>query len=140
MKDGDRGMARTHYRYSLNRRDKKLAGVCSTIGEVFNIDPTFIRIGFIAAAVLVSWKLALIAYVAAGIYLAIQRKRTVDASARHGLSDFDRMEEVGQVRPSVKAMREDLDETDRRLMAIDHHINSQNDELAREIEALREDK
>ena len=50
------------------------------------------------------------------------------------------MEEVGQVRPSVKAMREDLDETDRRLMAIDHHINSQNDELAREIEALREDK
>ena len=43
-------MARTHYRYSLNRRDKKLAGVCSTIGEVFNIDPTFIRIGFIAAA------------------------------------------------------------------------------------------
>ena len=61
MKKGDRGMARTHYRYSLNRRDKKLAGVCSTIGEVFNMDPTFIRIGFIAAAVLVSWKLALIA-------------------------------------------------------------------------------
>ena len=133
-------MARTNYRYSLNRRDKKLAGVCSTIGEVFNIDPTFIRVGFIAAAVLVSWKLALIAYVAAGIYLAVQRKRTVDASARRGLSDFDRMEEVGRVRPSVKAMREDLDETDRRLMAIDHHINSQNDELAREIEALREDK
>jgi len=133
-------MARTNYRYSLNRRGKKLAGVCSTIGEVFNIDPTFIRVGFIAAAVLVSWKLALIVYVAAGIYLAVQRKRTVDASARRGLSDFDRMEEVSRVRPSVKAMREDLDETDRRLMAIDHHINSQNDELAREIEALREDK
>jgi phage shock protein PspC (stress-responsive transcriptional regulator) len=133
-------MARTNHRYSLNRRDKKLAGVCSTIGEVFNIDPTFIRIGFIAAAVLVSWKLALIAYVAAGIYLAIQRKHASEATGRRGLSDFDRMEEVSRVRPSVKAMREDLDETDRRLMAIDHHINSQNDELAREIEALREDK
>jgi len=133
-------MARTHHRYSLNRRDKKLAGVCSTIGEVFNIDPTFIRIGFIAAAVLLSWKVALIGYVAAGIYLAVQSKHAVDASGRRGLSDFDRMEEVGRVRPSVKAMREDLDETDRRMMAIDHHINSQNDELAREIEALREDK
>jgi phage shock protein C len=133
-------MARTHHRYSLNRRDKKLAGVCSTIGEVFNIDPTFIRIGFIAAAVLISWKFALIGYVAAGIYLAVQSKHAVDASGRRGLSDFDRMEEVGRVRPSVKAMREDLDETDRRMMAIDHHINSQNDELAREIEALREDK
>lgn len=133
-------MARTNYRYSLNRRDRKLAGVCSTIGEVFNIDPTFIRIGFIAAAVLISWKLALIAYVAVGIYLAVQRNRAVRASSRRGISDFDRMEDVGSVRPSVKAMREDLDETDRRLMAIDHHINTQNDELAREIEALREDK
>ena len=133
-------MARTHHRYSLNRRDKKLAGVCSTIGEIFNIDPTFIRIGFIAAAVIISWKLALIGYVAAGIYLAVQRNRAVEASGRRGLSDFDRMEEVGRVRPSVKAMREDLDENDRRMMAIDHHINSQNDELAREIEALREDK
>ena len=133
-------MAHSQHGYSLNRRDKKLAGVCSTIGDVFNIDPTFVRIGFVAAAVIISWKLALIAYVSAGIYLHVQRNHAFHASARHGLSDFDRMEEVGQVRPSVKAMREDLDETDRRLMAIDHHINSQNDELAREIEALREDK
>ncbi len=53
-------------RYSLNRRDKKLAGVCSTIGDVFNIDPTFIRIGFVAAAMFISWKLALVAYIGAG--------------------------------------------------------------------------
>ena len=134
------GMTRTNHRYSLNRRDKKLAGVCSTIGEVFNIDPTFIRIGFIAAAILISWKLALVGYVAAGIYLAVQRNRAVQASGRRGMSDYDRMEDVGKARPSIKSMREDLDENDRRLMAIDHHINSQNDELAREIEALREDK
>ena len=42
-------------------------------------------------------------------------------------------------RPSTRCARE-LDETDRRLMAIDDHINSTNDELAREIEALREEK
>ena len=133
-------MARSNYRYSLDRRDKKLAGVCSTIGDVFNIDPTFIRLGFVAAGILISWKLALIAYVGAGIYLAIQRGRIGEAGGRRDRSDFDRMEDVGRVRPSIKSMREDLDDTDRRLMAIDHHINSQNDELAREIEALREDK
>ena len=133
-------MARSDYRYSLNRRDKKLAGVCSTIGDAFSMDPTFIRIGFIAAAVLISWKLALVAYVGAGIYLAIQKGRIGEAHNRRHRSDFDRMEDVTRVRPSIKSMREDLDETDRRLMAIDHHINSQNDELAREIEALREDK
>jgi hypothetical protein len=56
------------------------------------------------------------------------------------MSDFDRMEQVATRRqPSVHAMRTELDVTDRRLMAIDHHINSQNDDLAREIEALRQE-
>ncbi len=58
---------------------------------------------------------------------------------RH-MSDFDRMDEVVKRKPTVHAMRTELDETDRRLMAIDHHINTQNDELAREIEALRQEE
>lgn len=124
-------------RYSLNRHDKKLAGVCSTIGDVFNIDPTFVRLGFAATAILVSWKLALIAYVAAGIYLHLQRSR-VKRRADRG-SDFERMAGTRR-RTSVHDLRTKLDVNDRRMMAIDHHLNSQNDELAREIEALREEK
>ena len=133
-------MARYNYRYSMDRREKKLAGVCSTIGEVFNIDPTFIRIGFVAFAILISWKLALVAYVGAGIYMHVQRNRATRGYERSQLSDYDRMEEATRVRPTVHALRTELDETDRRLMAIDDHINSTNDELAREIEALREEK
>jgi len=133
-------MARYNYRYSMDRREKKLAGVCSTIGEVFNIDPTFIRIGFVASAILISWKLALVAYVGAGIYMHVQRNRATRGYERSQLSDYDRMEEATRVRPTVHALRTELDETDRRLMAIDDHINSTNDELAREIEALREEK
>jgi len=133
-------MARYNYRYSMDRREKKVAGVCSTIGEVFNIDPTFIRIGFVAAAILVSWKLALIAYVGAGIYMHIQRNKATRGYERSRLSDYDRMEDVSRVRPTVHALRTQLDETARRLLAIDAHINSTNDELAREIEALREEK
>ena len=125
-------------RYSLNRRDKKLAGVCSTLGDVFNIDPTFIRVGFAATAILISWKLALIAYVAAGIYLHIQKGRVMRAKDRP--SDFERMGEAGRGRASVHDMLTKLDVNDRRMMAIDHHLNSQNDELAREIEALRQEK
>ena len=133
-------MARLNDRYSMNRRDKKLAGVCSTIGEVFNLDPTFIRVGFVAAAILISWKLALIAYIGAGIYLAIQRKEANRSVDRSRTSEYDRMEDVTRVRPTTHALRTQLDDTDRRLMAIDDHINSTNDELAREIEALREEK
>ena len=125
-------------RYSLSRRDKKLAGVCSTIGEVFNIDPTFVRVGFAAFAILISWKLALITYVAAGIYLHMQRNQVMRRRDRP--SEFERMADLGRSRTSVHDMRTKLDVNDRRMMAVDHHLNSQNDELAREIEALREEK
>ena len=126
-------------RYSLNRRDKKIAGVCSTLGDVFNIDPTILRIGFVALAIIVSWEMALIGYVGAGIYLQVQKNRANRVGERK--SDFDRMEEAGRGRTSIHALRTELDATDRRMMAIDHHITtSKNHELAREIEALREDK
>jgi phage shock protein C len=126
-------------RYSLNRKDKKIAGVCSTLGDVFNIDPTIIRIGFVALAIIVSWEMALIGYVGAGIYLQVQKNRANRFGERK--SDFERMAECSQGRASVHALRTELDATDRRMMAIDHHLNAQkNHELAREIEALREDK
>ena len=130
-------------RYSLDRHDKKIAGVASTFGDIFNIDPTILRIGLIAVAILVSWELALVAYIGGAIYLHSQKNKAERGLGRMGAhrSDFERMGDVGTKRTSVHAMRTELDETDRRMMAIDHHIASQKDhELAREIEALREEK
>ena len=127
------------YPYSLDRKDAKVAGVCSTLGGISGVDPTFIRIGFVAAAIFLSFKLTLIAYAAIGIYLAVQKRKSETSDRR--MSDFDRMDLAARRKPTVHAMRTELDPTDRRLMAIDHHINSQNEALAREIEALRrEDK
>jgi len=131
-------MARKVYPYSLDRKDAKVAGVASTIGAMTGVDPTFIRIGFVAAAIFISFKLTLIAYAAIGIYLAVQKKKSIVGDSR--MSDFDRMEQAAKRRPTTHAMVNDLDETDRRLMAIDHHINTQNEELAREIEALRQEE
>jgi len=130
-------MSRKIYPYSLDRKDAKVAGVASTIGAMTGIDPTFIRIGFVAAAIFVSFKLTLIAYAAIGIYLAVQKKKSMTTDRR--MSDFDRMNHASERRPTTHAMVNDLDETDRRLMAIDHHINTQNEQLAREIEALRQE-
>ena len=134
-------MARKTYRYSLDRHDAKLVGVCSTLGERLGIDPTFIRIGFVAAVFLIGWEVALVTYAGLGIYFSVQRKREVDgAIAGRRRSEFERMDDASKVRPSVHAMRTELDETDRRLMAIDDHLATPNHELAREIEALREEK
>ena len=131
-------MTRKLYPYSLDRKDAKVAGVCSTIGGISGIDPTFIRIGFVAAAIFTSFTWTLVIYAAIGIYFSVQKKKSLTTDRKK--SDFDRMGEVGQRKPTVHGMVNDLDPTDRRLMAIDHHLHTQNDQLAREIEALREDK
>jgi phage shock protein PspC (stress-responsive transcriptional regulator) len=135
-------MARKIYPYSLDRKDAKIAGVCSTLGAMTGIDPTFIRIAWVAIPLLtpVDFTTALIAYAIVGIFLAIQKRRAMSSRDQRRMSDFDRMELTSQRKPTVHAMRTELDETDRRLMAIDHHINSQNEELAREIEALRQEE
>ena len=85
--------------YSLDRRDKKVAGVCATLGDVFNVDPTFVRIAFVAIALLISVKLAIIAYIGSGIYLHTKRHQATKSENRK--SDYERMGEVGKVRPSV---------------------------------------
>ena len=133
-------MARKIYPYSLHSKDAKIAGVCSTLGNKYGIDPTFIRIAWIAVPLLthIPISVALIAYAAVGIYLALQKRKAI-TGGRH-MNDFDRMGEVVRRKPTVHAMRTELDETDRRLMAIDHHINTQNEDLAREIEALRQEE
>ena len=131
-------------RYSMNRRDKKLAGVASTLGEVFNIDPTFIRVGFAAIALLISWKLAILAYVGAGLYLHFQKKGVINRFGERYRPPVLGGEHGEQNRRAPRAtvhdLRTKLDENDRRMMAIDHHLHTQNDELAREIEALRGEK
>jgi len=133
-------MARKYYPYSLDRHDAKIAGVCSTLGKKWGIDPTIIRVAWVAIPLLtpVDFTTALIAYAIVGVFLAIQKKRGMTSERR--LSDFDRMDQVVKRKPTVHAMRTELEQTDRRLMAIDHHINSQNEELAREIEALRQEE
>jgi phage shock protein PspC (stress-responsive transcriptional regulator) len=132
-------MARRHYRYSLDRRDAKIAGVCSAVGERLGIDPTFVRIAFIAVPLLtpVTIVQALILYAVVGVIMAVQNGPRRSDQSR---SEFDRMAGMFSRRPSVHDMRTKLDENDRRRMAVDHHLSQQNDELAREIEALREEK
>jgi phage shock protein PspC (stress-responsive transcriptional regulator) len=121
-------MARKIYPYSLQSKDAKIAGVCSTLGARMGVDPTFIRIAWIAVPLLthIPLSVALVAYAIMGVILAVQKKRTMTGNRR--MSDFDRMDMTSTRKPTVHSMR------------TDHHINSQNEELAREIEALRQEE
>jgi phage shock protein PspC (stress-responsive transcriptional regulator) len=134
-------MARKVYPYSLDRKDAKVAGVCSTLGKRYGIDPTFIRIAWVAIPLLtpISFVQAFVAYAIVGLVLALQKRRAIrDDTPRK--SDFERMDNSTKVHPSVHKMRTELDPIDRRMMAIDAHLSKPNDDLAREIDALREEK
>jgi phage shock protein PspC (stress-responsive transcriptional regulator) len=133
-------MTRKFYPYSLKSEDAKIAGVCSTLSQIVGIDPTILRICFVASAIFISFQWTLVAYAAIGIYLVVKKKKNVLRGSRDQ-SEFDRMADVSRRPSTVHSMVNDLDVNDRRMMAIDHHLNTPNDELAREIEALRkEDK
>lgn len=122
--------------FSLDRRDRKLIGVCAGIGRSLNIDPTFIRVAFVAVPLLtfVTFWQALLAYFVCGLVGAV-----ASSKLKGRRSEYERMSETP--RASVKDLRDTLDAKDRQMMAIDHHLNnSQSDALAREIEALRTEK
>jgi phage shock protein PspC (stress-responsive transcriptional regulator) len=121
--------------FRLDSKNRKLLGVCAGLGHMLRIDPTFVRVAFVAVPLLsfVTFWHALVTYVICGMVGAFA------AGRRPWASDYERMGKAP--RASVKDLREKLDTTDRRMMAIDHHLNSnQADALAREIEALRTEK
>jgi phage shock protein PspC (stress-responsive transcriptional regulator) len=122
--------------FRLETRDKKLLGVCAGIGRTARIDPTFVRIAWIAVPLLtfVTFWQALLVYLVCGLVGA-----AAAGKLRNRRSDYERMGEPR--RTSVKDLRETLDTADRRMMAIDHHLNDSSSEaLSREIEALRKEK
>lgn len=121
--------------FRLETRDRKLLGVCAGMGRSLGIDPTFVRIAWVAVPLMtfITFWQALLAYLVCGMIGAAA------VSRRKRRSDFERMGD--QRRTSVKDLREQLDRSDRQMMAIDHHLNSnESSALAREIEALRTEK
>ena len=50
-----------------SNRNKKVAGVCGGIGEYFDIDPTLVRLGFVALSFLAGGGLAV--YIIAAIIM-----------------------------------------------------------------------
>ena len=106
---------------------------------MFGIDPTFIRIGLVAVPLLTRWKFALIAYVVAGIFLHIQKKRR-DERQGPAVANSSGWTRSASGRTSVHAMRTKLDVNDRRHDGDRRPSPHPNDELAREIEALQEEK
>ena len=121
----------------FNANKRMLLGGASESARVIGVDVVFIRLAFAFAFLVVEWEPTLIAYalVSAAFYFA-NRKEIPEAGR---VRSRKRRNPLGRAEHgSVHDARTKLDSRDRRMMAIDHHLASENsDQLAREIEALR---
>ena len=109
-------------KFTLDRSNKMLFGVCAGLGRHFGIDPTFVRVGMVAVTIMGAFPWTLVTYLAAAL---IAKGRRNDADSDHG------------GRLSTNDLRLNMRDIDRRIAEVDAYVGS-SDRLAREIETLRD--
>ncbi|MDB5693307.1 MAG: PspC protein [Alphaproteobacteria bacterium] len=112
-------------KFTLDRANGKLMGVCAGIAEATGWDATLIRVGFVVATIAGGFPWTLLAY--AVLAWAGKPKAA------------DRFDGLGMAVPKRSAFeaRRSMTDLDRRLAEVETYVTSQNVSLAREIESLR---
>jgi len=108
----------------INKRDKKMMGVCAGIADHFDIDVTLVRVAMVLALI-ITFPLVGFAYLALAFALPSDGSRT----AAHEAPRFSEA--------SAEATRARMRQLDQRMQAIETHVTSSNTALAREIDSLR---
>lgn len=120
-------------KFYLDKRNKRLAGVCAGIADYFGWDPLWVRVGFVVATVSGVGFLPL-------IYLAMAFIADPKPAALYDVSDDNRRFWTGvRVAPrrTIRDVNASFRDADRRLRDLEAYVTTNNSKLAREIEELR---
>ena len=112
-------------RFTLDKQNGKLMGVCAGIARMTGWDVTMVRVATVVAALIIH-PLILVYFAAAWL--------APSGAGRDSLGD-DRP--AARARMSTYEMKQTMGDFDRRLAEIDSCMASANSPLAREIESLR---
>lgn len=112
-------------KFRLNRRDRKLMGVCAGLADMTGVDATIIRVAVVLLTLAGGFPWTVIAYLVAGW--------AAKPSAGLGWQV-----DAPRSRVTVDEYQSGLTDTDRKLDEVDRYVagNADNN-LAREIERLR---
>ena len=120
-------------KFYLNKRHKKVMGVCAGIADYTGLDVTLVRIGLIAAIVLGAGALLPVYFIAG--WVADDQPREIARDDRDERKFWQGVRaSPGQ---SAREIRGRMRDIDRRLAEIEQFVTSDNRSLAREIEQLR---
>ena len=120
-------------RFYLDKRNKRLMGVCSGIADYFGWDATWVRVGLVAATVMGVGFLPLV-YLAIGFIADPKPSMLYNESAE--ARKFWTNVRVSPQR-TVRDVNASFRDADRRLRDIEAYVTSSNSRLANEIEQLR---
>lgn len=120
-------------KFYLDKRNKRLAGVCAGIADYFGWDPLWVRVGFVIATVSGLGFLPL-------VYLAMAFFADPKPLGLYDVSDDNRRFWTGvRVAPrrTIRDVNASFRDADRRLRDLEAYVTTNNSSLAREIEQLR---
>ena len=120
-------------RFYLDKRNKRLMGVCSGIADYFGWDATWVRVAAVALTVMGVGFLPLV-YIAAGFIGDPKPSMLYNDGP-----DEQRFWKNVRVAPqrTVRDVNASFRESDRRLRDLEAYVTSSNSRLANEIEQLR---
>ncbi len=130
-------MAGPKTRFYVDKRHKKLTGVCAGLSEYFGWDVTLVRVGAVGS-IFLAGPFVPVAYVLAS-WIAPARPAEVEQELR--LQDRDEREFWRKVRNNPRATARSVKlrfrDIERRLAHAEAYLTSPDKRLAREIEQLR---
>jgi len=126
-------MAGPQTRFYLDKRRRKVSGVCAGLSEYFGFDVTLVRVGTIASFMLLGPFLFVAYFLMA--WMAPTRPAEFDALAPEEKQFWQRVRK--NPRASARAVRARFRDIDRRLARAEAYLTSPDKRLAREIDGLR---
>ncbi|HEY0414453.1 MAG TPA: PspC domain-containing protein [Allosphingosinicella sp.] len=112
-------------KFTLDRENGKLLGVCAGLARATGWDVSFIRVGLVVVTLAGAFPWTLVAY---GIAAWMAK------APRHGFAED---EPVRASHFSTAGLNGSMRDIDRRLAEVETYVTAPNSTLAREIESLR---
>ena len=120
-------------RFYLDKRHKKIMGVCAGIANYTGLDVNVVRIGLVLSVFIGAGALIPVYFIAGWIADDEPREIATDSKEERRFWQGVRASPTQTAREIRSRMRD----IDRRLADIEYHVTTENRSLAREIEQLR---
>lgn len=121
-------------RFYLDKRNRKMMGVCAGIADYTGIDTVWVRVGAVLLTIAGGFPWTIIAYFVTGWAAGGTPREFLDTDAEERKFWQGVRAKPGR---SIRDVRSRFRDIDRRLADVETLVTSHNSRLAREIDALR---